>query len=64
MTIIAQAEKNQVVPINWFAVLSGHEIELVFVLLRRDLRINFAAAFAEWIFREPQQAPEEFLGPF
>jgi|SRR6516165_6908517 len=42
MSIVAEAEKNQVVLINWFAVLSGNAVELLFVLVRGDFRINFA----------------------
>ena len=43
MTIIAQAEKKQVVRINWLATLAGHETESVLILLCRNLRVNFAA---------------------
>ena len=43
MSIVAEAEKNQVVLINWFAVLSGNRVELLFVFVRGDLRINFAS---------------------
>src|SRR5205809_3090245 len=42
MSIVAEAEKNQVVLIRWFAVLSGNGVELLFVLVRGDLRINYA----------------------
>ena len=43
MTIIAQTEKNQVVPVNWFATLSSNVVEMILILLRRCLRIEFAA---------------------
>src|SRR5437763_7318860 len=43
MAIVAEAEKNQVVLINRLTPISGNGVQLVFVLLRCDLRINFAA---------------------
>src|SRR6266403_5505493 len=64
MTIIPQAEKNQVVSINWFGVLSGHEIELVFVLLRCNLGINFAAHAQNRFFRNPSRRQKSFPGHF
>src|SRR6266481_2924124 len=64
MTIIPQAEKNQVVSINWFGVLSGHEIELVFVLLRCNLRINFAAHPQNGFFRNRSRRQKSFPGHF
>jgi hypothetical protein len=43
MAIVAEAEKNQIVLINWLIALGGDYGKLVFVLLRCDLRINFTA---------------------
>src|SRR6516162_8817333 len=43
MAIWAEAEKNQIVLINWLAAPGRDCSQLVFVLLRGDLRINFAA---------------------
>ena len=43
MAIVAEAEKNQIVLINWLTAPGGDGVQLVFVLLRCDLRINFAA---------------------
>ena len=62
MTIIAKAEKNQVVPINWFTSLPGHEIEMLFVLLRRDFRINLAAHPQNRFFRNPSRRQKSFPG--
>ena len=64
MTIISQAEKNQVVSINWFGVLSGHEIELVFVLLRCNLRINFPAHAQNRFSRNPSRRQKSFPSHF
>jgi hypothetical protein len=60
----SQAEKNQIVSINWFAVLSGHEIELVFVLLRCNLRINFAVHAQNRFSRDPSRRQKSFPGHF
>ena len=43
LTIIAQTEKNQVVPVNWFTTLSSNDVEMILILLRCRLRIEFAA---------------------
>src|SRR5215216_7807106 len=43
MAIVAETEKNQIVLINWLTALGGDGVQLVFVLLRCDLRIDFAA---------------------
>src|SRR5215216_856568 len=43
MAIVAEAEKNQIVLINRLTALAGDGVQLVFVLLRCDLRIDFAA---------------------
>ena len=43
MAIIAEAEKNQIVLINELTAICRQGVELVFVLLRCDFRINFAA---------------------
>src|SRR5881397_2445199 len=60
MTIIAQAEKNQIVRVNWFAAFAGHKVELVFVLLRRDLRIDFAAHAQDRFFRNGSRRKKSF----
>src|SRR4029453_9619950 len=43
MAIIAEAEKNQIVLVNELTATCSKGAQLVFVLLRCDLRINFAA---------------------
>src|SRR6266576_4082441 len=43
MAIVADAEKNQIMLINWLIALGSDGVQLVFVLLRCDLWINFAA---------------------
>ena len=43
MAIVAKAEKNQVVLINSLTAFYRDGVQLVFVFLRRDWRINFAA---------------------
>jgi hypothetical protein len=62
VAIITQAEKNQIVRINWFAALAGHEIELVLILLRRNLRINFTAHTQNRFFRNPSRRQKSFPG--
>jgi hypothetical protein len=42
MAVVAEAEENQIVLINSFTALSGDGVQLVLVLLRCDLRIDFA----------------------
>src|SRR4029453_5038207 len=51
MAIVAEAEKNQIVLINSLTALGGDGVQLVFVLLRCDLRINFAAHTHDRFFR-------------
>src|SRR6266513_3168811 len=46
MAIVAEAEKNQIVLINWLTAPRGDGVQLVFVLLRCDLRIDFAGTAA------------------
>jgi len=46
VSLVSEAEQNRVVPINRFTALGSHEIEMVLIFLRRDLRINFAGACA------------------
>ena len=43
MTIVAQAQQNQVVLVSRFTALCRQKIEIVLVLLRRDLGIDFTA---------------------
>src|SRR5215831_15129153 len=42
MAIVAKAEKNEVVLINSLTALDGDGVQLVFIFLRCDLRIDFA----------------------
>src|SRR2546423_6655618 len=60
MTIIAQAEKKQVVRINWLATLAGHETESVLILLCRNLRVNFAAHPQNRFFRNRSRRQKTF----
>src|SRR6266403_5678820 len=43
MAIVAETEKNQIVLINSLTAPGSDGVQLVFVLLRCDLRIDFAA---------------------
>ena len=43
MAVVAEAQKNQIMLINWLASPRGDCVELLFVLLRCDLGINFSA---------------------
>src|SRR4029077_13712734 len=52
MAIVAETEKNQIVLINWLTTPGGDGVQLVFVLLRCDLRINFAAHTHDRFFRD------------
>src|SRR6476646_2558538 len=52
MAIVAETEKNQIVLINWLTTPGGDGVQLVFVLLRCDLRINFATHTHDRFFRD------------
>src|SRR5437867_4409605 len=51
MAIVAETQKNQIVLINWLTAPRGDGVQLVFVLLRCDLRIDFAAHTHDRFFR-------------
>ena len=43
VSIVPEAEKNQIMAVNRFASLRGDKVELVLILLRRDLWIDLTA---------------------
>ena len=43
VSIVPEAEKNQIMPVNRFASLRGQKIELILIFLRRRLWIDFTA---------------------
>jgi len=43
VSIISEAEKNEIMPVNRFASLRGHQAELVLIFLRRHLWIDLTA---------------------
>src|SRR5207253_10065306 len=51
VTIVAQAQQNQVVLVSRFTALCRQKIEIVLVFLRRDLRIDFTAHTHNRFFR-------------
>src|SRR5215471_7196545 len=60
MTLIAEAEKNQVVLINSLTVFGSDGIQLVFVLLSCKLRIDFAAHTHDRFFRNASRHKKIF----
>jgi hypothetical protein len=62
MSIVTQAEQNQVVPINAFPPLSRQNVEMSFVLLRCGLRIEFAAHPRNRFFRNRCRHKQRVVG--
>src|SRR5882757_8091010 len=60
MPIVAETEKNQIVLINWLTAPGGDGVQLVFVLLRCDLRIDFAAHTHDRFFRNGRRNKKIF----
>src|SRR6516225_3364657 len=60
MAVVAKAEKNQIVLINWFTALDDDGGQFVFVLLRCDLRIYFAAHTHDRFLRDGRRHEKVF----
>jgi hypothetical protein len=43
VSIVPEAEKNQIMAVNRFTPLRGHKVELILIFLCRDLWIDFTA---------------------
>src|SRR5258707_842828 len=52
MSIVAQSEQDQIVPIHLFVTLASQGIELFFIFLSGDLRVDFAAHAEDHLIRD------------